>query len=89
LYEELYIERTDPLPQYWREWENNVCCRVTIITILNKVKKTVSRILPLLLRGGNGNSVGSGFSSAPHISKGDNSWQVVGLTGGSAGRDGS
>jgi hypothetical protein len=29
LYEELNIERTDFLPQYWRERENNVSCRVT------------------------------------------------------------
>ena len=29
LYEELNIERTDFLPQYWREREDSVCCRVT------------------------------------------------------------
>jgi hypothetical protein len=29
LYEELNIERTDFLPQYWREREISVCCRVT------------------------------------------------------------
>jgi hypothetical protein len=31
LYEELDIERTNPLPQYWRERENSVCCRVISI----------------------------------------------------------